>query len=173
MSAHAGAALRIARTGGGKLFHAPKPAAPLHAGPINSSVAGRTDHLPMHVGSGSYVLPADIVSHLGQGNTQAGFKVLRRVFKGAPYGGKGGPYSSGSGPYGASLARGGETGDGSSDEGVPIVAAGGEHVLTPDEVRWAGDGDMDTGHKVLDEFVLRTRAEAIKVLKHLPGPAQS
>lgn len=165
------AALTVARRGGGKLFHAPKPAPPMHAGPINSSVAGRTDHLPMHVPSGSYVLPADIVSHLGQGNTQAGFKVLRRVFKGAPYGGKGGPYNSGSGPYGEPLARGGETTG--PESGVPIVAAGGEHVLTPDEVRWAGDGDMDTGHKVLDEFVLRNRAEAIKVLKHLPGPAQS
>src|ERR1700689_1058466 len=33
-----------------------------HTGPIHSSVAGRTDHLPIHVPSGSYVLPADIIS---------------------------------------------------------------------------------------------------------------
>lgn len=172
MDGQARDALLVARRAyGGEIFHAPRPAPPLHAGPIRSPVAGRTDHLPIHVESGSYVIPADIVSHLGQGNTDAGYKVLRRTFKGTPYGGKGGPYSSGPGPYGEPLARGGETKG--ADTGIPIVAAGGEHVLTPAEVRWAGGGDMDTGHKVLDEFVLRTRAEAIKVLKHLPGPAQS
>ena len=38
-----------------------------HVGPIHSSVAGRTDHLPMHVPSGSYVIPADIISAMGEG----------------------------------------------------------------------------------------------------------
>ena len=47
----------------------------VHVGPIHSAVAGRTDHLPMHVPSGAYVLPADIVSAMGEGNTAAGFKV--------------------------------------------------------------------------------------------------
>ncbi len=42
--------------------------------------------------------------------------------------------------------------------------------LTPDEVAFAGDGDMDMGHKVLDEFVRRTRAATIKTLQKLPGP---
>ena len=35
-----------------------------HVGPIQSHVAGRTDHLPMHVKSGSYVIPADIISSM-------------------------------------------------------------------------------------------------------------
>lgn len=56
------------------------------------------------------------------------------------------------------------------DNGVPIVAAGGEHVLTPDEVRDAGGGDLDTGHRVLDEFVKRMRSDLVKTLKKLPGP---
>lgn len=139
-----------------------------HAGPIHSGVAGRTDHLPMHVRSGSYVIPADVVSAHGEGNTIAGFKVLRRVFGGTPYGGHGGPYGSGAGPYGQPMghAKGGTT------HGVPIVAAGGELVLTPEQVRWAGDGDLDKGHRVLDEFVTRSRKELVGVLRKLPGPAR-
>ena len=54
--------------------------------------------------------------------------------------------------------------------GFPIVAAGGEYVLSPDEVRMAGEGDLEIGHKVLDEFVKRYRAQTIKTLKNLPGP---
>lgn len=163
------AAVNIARAakahGGG--FHKPRKMK-LHTGPIHSAVAGRTDHLPMHVPSGSYVLPADCVSAHGQGSTLAGFKAMRRTFGGMPYGGGSTPYGQSGGPYGEKLATGGETsGD---DPGVPIVAAGGEYVLSPDQVRFAGNGDMDAGHRVLDDFVKRTRSELIKTLQKLPPP---
>ena len=125
----------------------------------------------MHVPSGSYVLPADIVSAHGEGNTMAGFKVMRRIFGGTPYGQGAGVYGQGSGPYGEPLATGGEAG--SDGPGVPIVAAGGEYVLSPEQVRMAGNGDLDTGHKVLDEFVKRSRKELVKTLKNLPGPKKS
>lgn len=156
----------------------------LHVGPIHSVVAGRTDHLPIHVPSGSYVLPADIVSHAGENNTAAGFKVLKRVFGGTPYAGSKNPYGGsdsvrgqGDAPYGQShgpygmMKRGGSTGN--TDQGVPIVAAGGEMVLSPDQVRACGGGDLDTGHKVLDEFVKRMRAELVSTLKKLPGPKKN
>jgi len=134
----------------------------IHTGPIHSVVAGRTDHLPIGVPSGSYVIPADVVSHLGENNTAAGFVNLKRMFAGIPRGGGKQPYNHTGGPYG--MKHGGAA------AGVPIVAAGGEHVLDPDEVRWAGGGDLDTGHKVLDEFVKRIRKECIKTLQKLPGP---
>jgi hypothetical protein len=140
-----------------------------HVGPIHSSVAGRTDHLPIHVPSGSYVIPADIVSGMGEGTTIAGFKHMRRMFGGEPYGQGSAPYGQSGGPYGEPLAKGGNAG-GDKGDGVPIVAAGGEYVLHPDQVRHAGGGDLDTGHKVLDEFVKRMRAELVKTLKKLPGP---
>ncbi len=147
--------------------HVGAPKTKLHVGPIHSSVAGRTDHLPMHVPAGSYVLPADIISAGGEGNTIAGFKHAKRVFGGTPYGNHGGgPYGQGSGPYG--MAKGGSAG--SDESGVPIVAAGGEHVIHPDAVRECGGGDLDMGHKVLDEFVRRIRKELIGTLKKLPGP---
>lgn len=87
------AALRTARARGGKV----------HAGAIHSSVAGRTDHLPMHVASGSYVIPADIISAMGEGNSMAGFKVAKSIFsvenitKGTPYDESGLPYSKADG----------------------------------------------------------------------------
>ena len=154
----------------------------LHTGPIHSAVAGRTDHLPMHVPSGSYVIPADIVSAMGEGNTMAGFKNIKRIFGGTPYGVKGGPYGQGAMPYGQNAglpygatsapygmdlpgkAEGGET------DSVPIVAAGGEYVLSPEEVRKVGNGDLETGHRVLDAFIKRYRKETIDTLKKLPGP---
>jgi hypothetical protein len=143
---------RKAKAGGGpmKKSQMPQQVNKIHVGPIHSPVAGRTDHLPMHVPSGSYVLPADIVSSLGEGNTMAGYRAVRLMFEKAPYG---------------AYAQGGHVGN-----PVPIVAAGGEYVLSPDEVLWAGGGDLDAGHKKLDDFVNGTRAELIKTLKALPGP---
>ena len=301
-----------------KLHHSIRAPMP-HVGPINSGVAGRTDHLPMHVPSGSYVLPADIVSAHGEGNTIAGFKVLRRVFGGVPYKGGSMPYGATGGPYGEPLGRAeggpvddtskarevaknlgknpdsipdinetkklmgfhkglmsnvaeraqaaaqrgreyhesgklpytigtrfhtpqsramnrpphevtgysvdakdpqkygyytkqGNPGDdyhtsgtmlvsnpnskvpvnyaahaaswtpltgpramkasGGRTSTVPIVAAGGEMVLSPEQVMRVGGGDLDTGHRVLDEFVKRVRAKTIKTLTKLPGPAK-
>lgn len=142
----------------------------IHVGPIHSPVAGRTDHLPIHVHSGSYVVPADIISGMGEGNTIAGYKHMRRLFGGQPYGHSGGPYGQGKGPYG--MKRGGDAG-GEHAPPVPIVAAGGEYVLHPGQVRMAGGGDLDTGHKVLDGFVLRMRKELVKTLKGLPGPKKN
>lgn len=152
---------RSAKAHGGYSIRQPK----LHVGPIHSSVAGRTDHLPMTVPSGSYVLPADFVSGFS-GNTMNGFKVVKHIFGGTPYGGGKLPYGGQGGPYGMSTGGDAE-GD---DAGVPIIAAGGEYVLTPEEVRWAGDGDLDRGHKVLDDWVVRGRQGNIKTLQKLPPP---
>ena len=332
------AALRTARATGGKV----------HQGAIHSAVAGRTDHLPMHVASGSYVIPADIISAMGEGNSMAGFKIAKSIFsrdnedptKGTPYGEAGLPYdmdaphkaggggadmgkagskmvtsrdrqdvraptavqpsrsaatsapslprsSSGpvprnaqtqgpkeytglwdringggpgagyknawdmingggmnagytglgdmingggmgasyasknapapaaggvqpagtpaagqgfwnkaapvlgtmiAGPIGGMVGMGlqrkenGQTGfqnligqitgkaEGGATEGVPIVAAGGEYVIPPEDVVHIGGGDLDHGHKVLDAFVKKMRQKTIKTLQNLPGP---
>ena len=139
-----------------------------HVGPIHSPVAGRTDHLPMHVKSGSYVIPADIISAMGEGNTMAGFKNAKMLFGGQVYKSSGTDVTAGS-PYGAELpkAAGGPAMDG---ELVPIIAAGGEYVIGPENVMVIGGGDLDHGHKILDSFVKKMRAKTISTLKKLPGP---
>jgi hypothetical protein len=64
-------------------------------------------------------------------------------------------------------AKGGETG-----EIVPIIAAGGEYVVHPDDVTRIGNGTLDEGHKILDSFVKKMRAKTVQTLKNLPGPAK-
>jgi hypothetical protein len=145
---------RVRKMGGGSTTTTTAPVAGKvkpHVGPIHSPVAGRTDHLPMHVPSGSYVIPADIVSAMGEGNTMAGFKYLDRMFNGSP--------------GVRAFASGGYTG-----ELVPIVAAGGEYVISPNSVENIGQGDMERGHKSLDSFVKKMRAKTVQTLKSLPGP---
>lgn len=116
----------------------------IHVGPIHSNVAGRTDHLPINVPSGAYVIPADIISGMGEGNTMNGFKNANRTFGEQKL-------------YGDEIA-------------TPIVAAGGEYVIDPRNVERIGGGDVDAGHAELDKFVKQSRAELIKTLKELPGP---
>ena len=126
-----------------------------HIGPIHSAVAGRTDHLPMHVPSGSYVIPADIISAMGEGNTMAGFKIMNDISK--LYGGLPKAFASGGTPGGK----------------VAIVAAGGEYVIPPEIVINIGKGDMESGHTELDDFVKKMRAKTVKTLKSLPGPRKN
>jgi hypothetical protein len=125
----------------------------IHVGPIHSTVAGRTDHLPVHVASGSYVIPADIVSAMGEGNSMAGFKVSDKIFR-DPEGDRE-PHKN---PAFADT------------ETVPVVVAGGEYIISPQDVIYLGGGSMEDGHRSLDEFVKQYRQKTIQTLKSLPGP---
>lgn len=141
----------------------------MHTGPIHSPVAGRTDHLPMNVASGSYVLPADIISGFGEGNTMAGFKIARRMFSSHPYFQEGKqPYTQQAQPYAEGKPYHARAAGGAAP--VEIVAAGGEYVISPDDVTSLGGGDIDHGHEILDEFVKGYRQHLIKTLQKLPGP---
>lgn len=134
---------------------APQPVTPpggattMHTGAIKAPVAGRTDHLPVHVPSGSYVVPADIVSAIGEGNTEHGFDILDYMIK--------------------SRATGGAA-EAPQGDPVAVVVAGGEYVIPPQAVASFGGGNQDAGHKVLDDWVKSERAATIKTLQSLPGP---
>lgn len=119
---------------------------PLIVGPLHSAVPGRTDDLKISVPEGAYVIPADIVSALGEGNTIAGMKVLQGLLPKSDM---------------KLLANGGK---------VPIAAAGGEYVIDPATVALLGGGDIKKGHDLLDKFVLKTRNKTITHLKRLPNP---
>jgi len=118
-----------------------------HIGSIRHHGPGRTDDTPLDVKAESFVIPADVVSGLGQGNTEAGLRILERMFP----------------------DKGIERRDGGA---VPIIAAGGEFVVPPEHVARAGGGDIKKGHEVLREFVKKARSETIRTLKKLPGPAR-
>jgi hypothetical protein len=80
---------RLGRAPGGPIPDSPDQP---FTGPIVSSGAGRTDDVPMHVPSGAYVIPADIVSHMGEGNTFNGLKILQAMFTPKPFGATAGPW---------------------------------------------------------------------------------
>lgn len=148
-------------------------------GTIKSPIPGRTDKIPMSVKAGSYIIPADVPSALGQGNSVAGGHILTSMFNSGPYGmntmrGHGGarqprlnmrPQSAKIPNYG--MAEGGEA---KGEEHVKIIAAGYEHVIPPEIVRDIGHGSIKAGHSVLDKFVLKVRKEHIATLKKLAPP---
>lgn len=55
-------------------------------GLLSSPVAGRTDQLAISPAAGSYVVPADVVSGLGEGNTLAGANIMQRILDTGPHG---------------------------------------------------------------------------------------
>jgi hypothetical protein len=150
-----------------------------HTGPIMSAVPGRTDRHNMNVASGSYVIPAESISHLGQSNTMAGMKIANNMF------GASGPYGAGIPKmgHGAGLPKppramgvpgdtGGARGEGTGTP-VPVVTAGGEFVVSPEVVARIGGGDIKHGHKVLDAWIMALRKDHIKTLKGLKPPVKS
>jgi hypothetical protein len=80
---------RLGRATGGPIQDSPQ--APFTGG-IISTGSGRADTVPMHVPSGAYVIPADIVSHIGDGNTFSGLQVLKAMFAPKPFGATAGPW---------------------------------------------------------------------------------
>jgi hypothetical protein len=149
----------------------------LHVGPVVSSVPGRTDNHKIKVPSGSYVLPAAHVSSMGHGNTLSGFSLADKMF-GGPYGVSAKAahpafhaphmsksmlgYSSGGAP------RNPEAND---YEPVDVDVSGGEYIVPPWVIQQRY-GNLDNGHKVLDDWVMDQRAKEIKTQKALPPPAK-
>lgn len=118
----------------------------VHAGLIKGPTGGREDAKPIKVPSGAYILPADIVSAAGGGNTEAGARAFQKMLP---------P------PRKGAYAAGGE---------VPIAISDGEIVVSPDQVAALGHGDINAGHRALDAMVKRMRADHIRTLESLPGP---
>jgi len=191
---------RVARADGGAIPD--HPFTPV-IGAINTDTPGRTDAHPTHVPAKSYVMPADIVSSIGEGNTAAGQQMLAKIFlplqaqsgRQITLMGQSAPFGAAGAPYGASapalkrkpmkpppppqpmqetpavVAQGGVVG-GKPGPGTPINISGGEFVIPPEEVERLGRGDTNRGHEILDAWVNHRRAEHIKTLKRLPGPAK-
>lgn len=146
--------------GGGDALGDPAvPETPHFGGLIHATTPGRTDRVPLAVPADSHVIPADVVSSLGQGNSAAGAKILEAMLKTGPYGsampGKGSP---------STQKRGGDVGKSS------ILAAGGEFIVPRATVLRIGGGSIDKGQKILRELTKRIRAHQMQFLKKAPEP---
>lgn len=121
----------------------------VHVGPVIGDTGGRADKVETSVPEGTYVIPSQAVSHLGENNTAAGLKVLQKMF----------PNST---PKEARKAKG----------GVPVAIADGEFCVSPADVKRVGGGDMEQGHKTLDHWVMQLKEDHIRTLKGLEPPAK-
>lgn len=161
---------RRGRAAGGEVSmpSVPDPG-PLHEGPVVSDVPGRTDKHNIRVKAGSYVLPSSHVASLAEDNTLGGFSVLDKMFK-KPATKLAPPIRGLRGPNRKRRADGGMVPE---EQDVPIIVAGGEYILNPDQVLEVGGGDIKRGHEILDAWVKSGRKKQIAILKKLPGPAKS
>lgn len=151
-------------------------------GPILSAISGRTDAHKGAVPSGSYVVPADIVSGRGQGNTIAGSNIMSRMFKMGPYGsGAGAIHTGHSMPKGMAApkmqqvmaSRGGaQQKHHHIGKPVPVNLAGGEFIVPPENLMATVHPNLDTAHRIMDKWVVNERKKLRKTLGKLPGPVK-
>jgi hypothetical protein len=150
---------------------------------IHSPVGGRTDHLALSVPADAHIIPADVVSGIGQGNGLNGGALLDAMFHSGPWGVRAQMIAGArprfpNPPPPAQLAAGGRP-----ERTTDIMAAGGEYIVRPEAVAFFGraakrlargklDGkrDMHAGHDAIDAFILRARRHAIATMRKLPGP---
>lgn len=153
---------------------------------VNSGIPGRTDRHNADVAGGSYVIPADVVSGLGEGNSLAGAHLTELMFNTGPYGirmPKGGhghsiPHAPSS--HEPPFAEGG-----TEDESAKIRVAGGEIILPPHVIAYhpklgaldPADTDpahykraLKQGHDIMDAWVVHERKKTIETMRKLPGP---
>jgi hypothetical protein len=125
-------------------------------GLIESDVPGRTDRIPGKLQPGAYVIPADVVSALGEGNSAAGAKILDNLTTSGNWAGR----------KGDRFAAAPNTPEAEAD----VIVAGGEYIVPVDRVKAIGGGSLEVGHKTLDRFVKSVRQKQIHTLRNLPGP---
>jgi hypothetical protein len=147
------------------------------SGFLHSAIPGRTDQIASSPAANSFVVPADVVSGLGEGNSLAGAHLIQMALGTGPHGiplprgggGRGPPHPPSLGAMRSleNESRGGKT------KKVDIMAAGGEFILKPEEVAAIGNGDVAKGHKRLEAWVVHQRQKIINEMKKLKGPVKS
>ena len=140
------------------------------SGLFHSDTAGRTDRLPRTVPADSFVMPSDVISSLGQGNTLAGSKIMDGLMH--------------SGPYGTKITKPPslKRADGGAAGGVShVMVAGGEYLCSREDLekigaklRKAGKSkartDLAAGHEWARQFVDKVRGHAKAFLRNAPKP---
>jgi hypothetical protein len=122
------------------------------SGLIRGSSPGRSDSIPTSLPRQGFVMPADVVSGLGEGNTDAGGKHFRTMIANA-HKGKATPHFSHGGV-------------------VPARVSAGEFFIHPAHVAVIGGGDIAHGHEVLREVVNHVRQKVARHAATAPEPAR-
>ena len=144
-------------------------------GYLHGATPGRADQIATTAPAGSYVIPADVVAGIGEGNNLAGARFIQDAMATGPWGTPV-PHLAGRPnlphpPPRVEVAKGGGIGN-AAPTPRDVLLSHGEYVLTPEEVTAFGGGDHDHGVSALDKWVVAERAKQIKDLKKLPGPVK-
>lgn len=141
---------------------------------LHGSTPGRADLVHTVAPGGAHIIPADVVSGLGEGNSLNGAAELEKRLASGPYGAPLHPTKVRQmGPHGSAV--GGRTKGGKvagHDHGTPVALSDGEAMVFPHWVAHLGGGDPKVGRGLLNEFIVRERRRNIKKLKSLPGPVK-
>lgn len=192
------------RAQGGDMGISPSMAAPWwtraeargsDSGFLHGSSPGRADSVLTTAPGGAYVLPSEVLSGLGEGNSLAGARIADAMFSsgphgiGLPRGGRGmGPprpppafreQASDGGPI--KLFKGGA---GGAKNGTDVALSHGEFVISPEWCEAFGRGKDKTmapdvarkrAHRVLDKWVVHWLKEHAKTLVKLAkkGPVKT
>ena len=144
-----------ARASGGIAGEQHKPG--VATGYLHGDTPGRADSVRTTAPAGAYVIPADIVSAMGEGNSTAGAKKLQVwIAKRTP-----------------GHAAGGVTNAPRPTSTTPVLLSHGEYVVSPADVAKFGGGDHKRGLKFFDRWVIDQRKRLIKKLRNLPGPVKT
>lgn len=143
------------------------------SGFLSGNTPGRADALHTQAPAGSYILPADVVAGLGEGNSLAGARVVDEMLRTGPGGIPQAPAVRGRTmpqPPRAQAKGGGVQGKGATGKLTPVALSHGEYFVAPEHVMRIGGGNLKSGHRILDHWVQLERERQIKKLKALPPP---
>lgn len=167
---------------------------------LHGTTPGRADSVQTSAPGGSYIVPADVVAGLGEGNSLAGAKVMDSILSTGPRGvslprgggGRGAPRPPS--PVREAAKGGGITlfperraaGGVKGGNETPVLLSHGEYCIAPHHCERLGtlkDGGkiipehpevrQKRGHKLLDAWVVQQRKKQIAKLKALPPPVKS
>jgi hypothetical protein len=122
------------------------------SGLVPGNTPGRADAIQTQVPQGAYVIPADVVSGVGQGNTQAGGKRITEML-GAQFK-----------PQAQGFANGGRV------QMANVRQSGGEYVVHPMHCAHLGGGDVKAGHRELDTMCANVRQAVARHARNAPPP---
>ncbi len=148
------------------------------SGFLHGTTPGRADSIETTAPAGAYVLPADVVAGLGEGNSLAGARVADAIFSSGPHGIPQERQRAGRGPprpppeFREEVKRGGAVKLFNGGGTKPVALSHGEYVIGPEYCRWLGNGDVVAGHRKLDAWVLEKRKETIAKMQKLPPPVK-
>lgn len=164
-----------------------REAADESGGFLHGVTPGRADAVNTTAPGGSYIIPADVISGLGEGNSLAGAKVMDAILGSGPRGtpmprgGGGGPRIRAPAPFHEQAAGGAVSlfpekkaaGGVKSSGDTPVALSHGEYCVAPHHCLRIGRGDIKRGHAILDKWVIEKRKAIIDKMKKLKPPVGS